>query len=145
MKSGLLQPSPRKHIRLLSLLLAAALALTLCACGGGEAKTDVSRLLEETSAVLLEKVPEPVCGSVGGEWTVFGMARWGGQVPQGWFAGYTRRLEEYVAQCGGVLHDRKYTEYSRVVLAVTAMGGDAADVAGYDLTASVIDAWLATL
>lgn len=36
MKSGLLQPSPRKHIRLLSLLLAAALALTLCACGGGE-------------------------------------------------------------------------------------------------------------
>lgn len=38
-----------------------------------------------------------------------------------------------VKACGGVLHPRKYTEYSRVILALTAIGADPRDVAGYDL------------
>ena len=42
-------------------------------------------------------------------------------------------VEKYVADCKGVLHEKKYTEYSRVVLALTAIGADPADVAGYNL------------
>ncbi|MBQ7130110.1 MAG: DUF4430 domain-containing protein, partial [Oscillospiraceae bacterium] len=53
--------------------------------------------------------------------------------------GYRHKLERYVTDCGGILHDRKYTEYSRVILTVTAMGGDARNVAGYDLTAPLED------
>ena len=34
----------------------------------------------------------------------------------------------------GVLSERKYTEYSRVILALSALGKDARDVAGFDLT-----------
>lgn len=119
--------------RVIALII--TLSILLCACGQETVKTDVSGILNETAKVLLERVAEPAPGSVGGEWTVFGMARWGGEVPDGWFQGYEERLADYVTSCGGVLHDRKFTEYSRVVLAVTAMGGDAADVAGYDLTA----------
>lgn len=121
--------------RILAWLLALCL---LCGCAA-EGKTDLAALVEETAAVLLERTPEPSFGSVGGEWAVFGLCRWGGALPDGWLEGYEARLSEYVAGCGGVLHERKYTEYSRVVLAVTAMGGDAANVAGYDLTAPLED------
>lgn len=123
--------------RIVALIL--AVSLLLCACGQETIKNDVSGILKETAEVLLERVPEPVPGSVGGEWTVFGMVRSGTEMPEGWFEGYEERLAEYVTSCGGVLHDRKYTEYSRVILAVTAMGGDASDVAGYDLTAPLED------
>lgn len=115
------------------------LSLLLCGCGGAETDDQLSPVLEETAAVLLEKVPSPTPGSVGGEWTVFGMSRWGGNVPAGWHEGYEALLNDYVTRCGGVLHERKYTEYSRVILAVTAMGSDAADVAGFDLTAPLED------
>ena len=42
-------------------------------------------------------------------------------------------MEEYVENCNGVLHNKKYTEYSRVVVALTAIGADPTNVAGYDL------------
>lgn len=52
---------------------------------------------------------------------------------------YWAAIQTYVADCGGVLDTRKYTEYSRVILAVTAAGYDATNVAGYDLTAPLAD------
>lgn len=123
--------------RIFALIL--VLALLLCACGQKAEPVDISAQMEETAAALLERVPEPAPGAVGGDWIVIGMARRGGEVPQGWFEGYQAKLEEYVAACGGVLHEKKYTEYSRVILAVTAIGGDARSVAGYDLTAPLED------
>lgn len=39
----------------------------------------------------------------------------------------------------GVLHEVKYTEYSRVVLALSAIGKDPCDVAGFDLLAPLED------
>lgn len=119
--------------RFLALML--ALSLLLCGCGGGEEKADAAMLAEQTAKLLLEQNPAPAPGSLGGEWLVLAMCRLGYDLPEGWVEGYREKLEGYAADCGGVLHDRKFTEYSRVILAVTAMGGDARDVAGYDLTA----------
>lgn len=42
-------------------------------------------------------------------------------------------MEEYVKKCDGVLHDKKYTEYARVILALTSIGKDPTDVSGYHL------------
>ena len=123
--------------RFLALIL--ALSLLLTACGGGEEKWNANALAEQTAALLLEKNPEPIPGPLGGEWLVLGMCRLGYDLPEGWIDGYRQKLERYVADCGGILHDRKYTEYSRVILTVTAMGGDARNVAGYDLTAPLED------
>lgn len=39
----------------------------------------------------------------------------------------------------GVLSDNRYTEYSRAILALTAIGDDSKDVAGYDLTKALED------
>lgn len=123
--------------RFLALIL--ALSLLLTACGGGEEKWNANALAEQTAALLLEKNPEPIPGPLGGEWLVLGMCRLGYDLPEGWIDGYRHKLERYVTDCGGILHDRKYTEYSRVILTVTAMGGDARNVAGYDLTAPLED------
>lgn len=123
--------------RFLALIL--ALSLLLTACGGGEEKWNANALAEQTAALLLEKNPEPIPGPLGGEWLVLGMCRLGYDLPEGWIDGYRNKLERYVTDCGGILHDRKYTEYSRVILTVTAMGGDARNVAGCDLTAPLED------
>lgn len=117
-----------KHI---TRLLAALLLLTLlCACGAAPKSQ-----LEQTADYLQQKLPEPTVSSVGGEWTVFGLTRSGLSVPQSYLDTYYRNLESVVREKNGVLSDRKYTEYSRVVLTLTAMGKDPTQVAGYDLLA----------
>ena len=122
--------------RFLALILALALLLTAC---GSDPKVEASALAEQSAKLLLEKNPEPIPGPLGGEWLILGMCRLGYELPEGWLDGYRQKLESHVTDCGGILHDRKYTEYSRVILAVTAMGMDARNVAGYDLTAPLED------
>ena len=82
-------------------------------------------------AVFPVKAPE--VSSIGGEWAVLGLARSGYSVPKDYFDNYYANVEKYVKNCSGVLHERKYTEYSRVILALTAIGRDPSNVAGYNL------------
>lgn len=90
--------------------------------------------LERSAAYVAQTAPKPQVGSVGGEWAVLGLARSDLDVPQDYFEGYLSNVEETVTAKGGVLHTRKYTEYSRLVLTLSALGQDARNVAGYDLT-----------
>ncbi|MDR1574006.1 MAG: S-layer homology domain-containing protein, partial [Clostridiales Family XIII bacterium] len=92
-----------------------------------------------TAAYVYETVKKPGVGSVGGEWAVIGLARSAYDVPDAYYAAYYERVEAYVKERGGVLHDKKYTEYSRVILGLTAAGYDPRDVGGYDLTAALGD------
>ncbi|MCC8077159.1 MAG: S-layer homology domain-containing protein [Oscillospiraceae bacterium] len=116
--------------RLSALLLILALLLLPVRADDGTLETAAA----ETAQYLVERVAEPTVSSVGGEWTVIGLARGGFAVPDGYFAGYRARLDAALQASDDVLSARKYTEYARVVLAVTALGQDARDVAGYDLT-----------
>lgn len=112
----------------LALLISLSIAAPVCAVDPGSA-------LSDTAAYLQKTVPTPTVASVGGEWSVIGLARGGFTVP----ASYYDHVVSYVKACKGVLHERKYTEYSRVVLALTAIGKDPANVAGFDLTAPLND------
>ncbi|MBR5536364.1 MAG: S-layer homology domain-containing protein [Clostridia bacterium] len=89
--------------------------------------------LTDTGSWLQKKITAPAVASVGGEWAVIGLARSDIEVPQNWYDSYYNNVVTTVKACGGVLHKRKYTEYSRVVLALTAIGKDPANVAGYNL------------
>ncbi|MDD3164815.1 MAG: hypothetical protein PHS97_03060 [Oscillospiraceae bacterium] len=73
----------------------------------------------------------------GGEWALIALARadGAGDAAQAYAADLAAQLES----CGGVLSTRRYTEYSRVVLALTAIGRDARRFAGFDLTAPLAD------
>ena len=89
---------------------------------------------DRASAYLTAAVSAPRYGSLGGEWTVLALARGGADTETAYFTGYCAALEQTVRENKGVLSERKYTEYSRVILALSALGKDARDVAGFDLT-----------
>ena len=99
-----------------------------------ERSSGVEMRLAEAAAYVLKTTPAPRFGSVGGEWAVLGLARSGSAVPHAYYADYYAALEKTVSDAKGVLSTRKYTEYSRVIVALAAIGKDARDVAGYDLT-----------
>ena len=123
--------------RLLSILLTLCLFLPLPALAAEEA--DVDAVIGETAQYLINAVPSPALGSIGGEWAVLGLARSGISVPDGYFERYAEQITQAVRSRQGVLHSQKYTEYSRVILALTAIGKDPREVAGYDLTAPLGD------
>lgn len=115
--------------RALSLLLALVMLLGLTANAA-----QVSTQLDQTARYIHTAVTSPQVGSVGGEWAVLGLARSGYAVPDSYYTTYYKTVEDYVKDKKGVLHSKKYTEYARVILALTAIGKDPRDVAGYDLT-----------
>ena len=88
---------------------------------------------------MQSEVPEPGFGSVGGEWLAMGLARSEIEGMEEYLLGYGERVAAYTAEQGGVLHAKKYTEYSRVILAWTAIGRDATDVGGFNLLKPLAD------
>ena len=121
----------KKTKRLIALLLTVVLAFALCL--PAVAAVDAQSYVPATAGYLQVAVKSPTVSSIGGEWTVIALARSGASVPEEYFRGYYASVESYVKSCAGVLHEKKYTEYSRVVLALTAIGKDPRSVAGYDL------------
>ena len=119
-----------KRILFLVLILVCLLGLTVPAAGAG---TDLQTLVNGSAKYMLSAVKSPEPGDVGGEWAVLGLARSGYAVPDGYFEGYYGKLVAYVKECKGVLHARKYTDYSRVIVTLSAIGKDARDVGGYNL------------
>ena len=136
--------------RLLSWILILAVLLSMAACGNknSEAGQPVSpkqqqemltETVTQTGEFLHKSVAEPTFGSVGGEWLILGLARSGLEISDDYFETYFQNLSVYTAQQGGVLHAKKYTEYSRVVLAVTAIGKDPLDVGGFNMLLPLAD------
>lgn len=121
--------------KLLALLLAGLMLLSLAACGGGKAAATPR---EQTARWLEKHTKSPAWGSLGGEWLMLAMSR-GECLPEGWAESYYQSVEQKLADCGGVLDARKYTEYSRTILALTALGKDPANVAGYNLLQPLAD------
>ena len=118
-----------KRISAWILTLAILLTLTVPTLAASSVQSEV----QGSAAYMVSAVKAPEVGSIGGEWAVIGLARSGYSVPTNYYDDYYARVEKYVKNCSGVLHERKYTEYSRVILALTAIGRDPSKVAGYNL------------
>ena len=113
----------------------AALLLALLAFAGcTRPELTPGTLVRETADLLLETDP-----ATGSDWSAFALARCNPESSPEWFDRYYAAVEARVTQCGGVLHERKYTEYSRLILALTALGEDPRDVAGYNLLLPLAD------
>ena len=120
-----------KRIRAVALLL--ALCLLLSACGGTQTP------LERTAKYLKSAVPEPGFGSLDGDWIVFGLARAGADLSDGYFDRYYTAVEAAMQAADGTLDENRYTEYSRLILALTAIGRDPQNVGGYNLLLPLAD------
>ena len=119
--------------KLTSILLSLIIMLWALMPSLAVSPADIEKTVTDTATYIYNTTPLPQVGSVGGEWAVLGLARSGISIPDSYFEAYYQALEKYVQDCKGVLHNKKYTEYARVILALTAIGKNPADVAGYNL------------
>ena len=124
----------------LSLLLVLVLALGLSVNAFAAVSDDtLAKAVTDTAQYMYQTVQSPQVGSIGGEGAVIGLARSGYAVPNSYYQNYYATVEKYVTACKGVLHEKKYTEYSRLIVALSSIGKDARNVAGYDLTKALGD------
>ena len=103
-----------------------------------ELSDSIDNLTKSVSDYMLATVTNPVVGSIGGEWAVLELGR-SGYVTDDFKKVYLDNAKAYVEGKKGVLHSVKYTEYSRMILALTAIGEDPRAFAGYDLVAPLSD------
>ncbi|NOV04323.1 DUF4430 domain-containing protein [Paenibacillus sp. LMG 31457] len=96
-------------------------------------KALVEKLINQTAVFMQQTVTDPVVASIGGDWTVFGLARSGVPVPDAYYAKYYANVEKILKEKSGKLHAVKYTEYDRVILGLTSIGSGIDQVAGYNL------------
>lgn len=123
--------------RLTSLFLAVVLTLsTLFPTLAAEA--DWTQALDRAAAYVQKTVPDPQPSSIFGEWAVIGLAQ-GGRLDSAQGDRYLENLEAVLREKQGVLSSRKHTEYDRAILALTALGEDPRDAAGYDLLVPLED------
>lgn len=101
--------------------------------------TRLNEVVEDTAKFMYKEVANPQVASIGGEWAIIGLARSGYEIPNQYYQKYYNVVENYVKSVDGKLHDKKYTEYSRLIVALSAIGKDARDVGGYNLLTALGD------
>ena len=135
----------KKKIVSLLLTITLALIMTFGASGFASAasQSKITGAFEKCGDYIYEAATEPIYGSIGGEWVMYGLAQAGYPMPEEYIARYQASVEKAVREgyrgIPGQLHDRKYTEYSRVITAYAALGLDPTDIAGYNLVEKLAD------
>jgi hypothetical protein len=124
-----------KKIFCLTLFFAMLVASTISV----GATSDLDRAVSRSANYISIHVKQPIVGSVGGEWAVIGLARSNHSVSPRYFERYFLAVERHVKERGGVLDERRLTENSRVILALTATGYNPRNIGGFDLTLPLMD------
>lgn len=94
---------------------------------------DIFTMTKNVGEYLHKTVDKPYLGSIGGEWCVLSLSKSNLNIEKEYFSRYYNNLEKYVKEKNGILHEKKYTEYSRTIVALNALGVDAKNVGGYNL------------
>lgn len=137
----------KRKTKWLSMLLAVALCITMCFGGTGFAQaasySKTKEAFEKCGSYLYNPKSAPTFGSIGGEWIIYGLGHAGYAMSDTYLKAYRQSveaaLEEGYRGVKGIFHDKKFTDYSRVIVAMSAVGMDATNVNGYDLTAPLAD------
>lgn len=102
---------------------------------------EFDKIYQETgsSQVALASKAGLTAGTSGGEWVALGLAR-SGSISDTLAEQYAQAAYQYVKKKGSsTMSDSKSTENSRMILALTSIGKDPTDVAGYDLLEPLAD------
>ena len=101
-------------------------------------KLEYSAVKTKTLTYLKHAVSNPVVSSVGGEWSVLSLAR-GGVKDVAWYRSYYQEVEKQVENKGNKLSETRSTENSRVIIGLTSIGANPADIEGYNLLVPLAD------
>ena len=125
-----------KKCRKCTVALILLLCLIFSACGS----TDKDwRSLYEKTGTSLAAGSAPTVGSIGGEWVVIGLSR-SDRLSDDFSKKYLNAASEHVKNIGkNRLHDVKSTENSRLILGITAAGGNPTDIGGCNLIQGLTD------
>ena len=88
------------------------------------------------AAAYVSGITEPAFSN---EWLVLGMTRNGVALTDSFKDSYFQSVVKTLKENDGVLSSSRYTEYSRTILALTALGYDPSNVGGYNLLAPLAD------
>jgi hypothetical protein len=99
----------------------------------------IKAAINETAALMYKNTPDPRIGTNSGEWTMLSLARAGYDIPQSYYEKYYTNVVNELKEKNGVLSTAKYTEYSRLILGLTAIGKDVTNVGGYNLIEKLAD------
>lgn len=102
---------------------------------------EFDKIYQETgsSQAALASKAGLTAGTSGGEWVALGLAR-SGSISDTLAEQYAQAAYQYVKKKGSsTMSDSKSTENSRMILALTSIGKDPTDVAGYDLLEPLAD------
>lgn len=89
--------------------------------------------LDKTLEFMVKAIPAPIQQTIAGDWTVMTLARAEYTVPDGYYEAWKNIVNEKMINMKGALHRVKYTEYSRLMLPLNALGYDPTDVGGYNI------------
>lgn len=103
-----------------------------------DSDTPYNEALEKTKTYITKQLNENGA-TYGTEWMILGLARSGADLNDKLFSDYYNDVVKTVKECKGVLHNRKYTEYSRTILGLSAIGKDPSNVGGYNLLEKLAD------
>lgn len=102
-------------------------------------KTYIDQVVSETAGYLTKTVREPAFGMIGGEWLILGLSRSNADIPDDYIDTYYKNVEMTLTENKGALTRNKYSEYSRLIIALTALGKDVTNVSGYNLLDKLTD------
>ena len=119
--------------KIISILLCITMILGLGNTVSAAEAYDINSVISDTANYIYKTVSKPQVGSIGGEWAILGLARSDENIPKEYFENYYQVVEKYVKDHDGILHTKKYTEYSRVIVALSSIGKNPQNVAGYNL------------
>lgn len=85
-----------------------------------------------------DNTPSPAVASVGGEWALIGMLG-SGSANESVKAAYLSNLKAKLDETDGILSARRYTEYSRAVIALNLLGETADDFMGYNIVSPLLN------
>lgn len=129
--------------RIIAVLLVLALILGTTGTAAAASQSEITSVYEKTGDYIYKTVKTPVIGTIGGCWAMYGLAKADYDMPDSYVTAYRKSVEDALEKgyrgVKGQLHDRKYTDYSRVIVAFSQLGLDPTDVGGYNLVEKLAD------
>ena len=127
--------------RIISVLVTAVMIFTAAFQCSFAAQVTAEEAYSSTGKTIYENTVQNIAkeSAYGSEWHILGLARSQYAGCDEIFEKYYEDLVKKIKDSKGVLSKNKYTEYSRVIVAVKAIGRNPKNTGGFDVTAKLLE------